>query len=260
MAHPKSVVFVHGMFVTPACWSPWIERFAAAGYRAVAPAWPGHGLPPAEQRDRHPDPELAKLTLDDLVAHYRGVVEGLDDEPIVIGHSMGGLVAQLLLQEDLTRGAVAIDSAPPKGLITLKWSFLKSNWPSISPTAPLDEPVFMDLDDWKYGFTNTMSPEDQERSWREHAVPESRRVGKGPTTPIAAIDFTKSRAPLLLIAGGADHMIPAVLNRKNFSRYEGDAITDFEEFEGRDHFSIIGGAGWEEVADHVLAWITERIG
>jgi pimeloyl-ACP methyl ester carboxylesterase len=254
-----TVVFVHGMFVTPACWAKWEALYRARGWRTHAPAWPEHELAPAVQREKHPNVALAKLTLDDVVESHRAMIRSLDAPPVVIGHSMGGLIAQILLSEGLAAAGVAIDSAPPKGVITLKWSFLKSSWGSISPFASVDEPIFMDENLWSYGFTNTLSPAEQRRSWEDHAVPESRRVGKGPTTDIAKIDFARARPPLLLIAGGADRTIPPELNRKNFARYAGPSITEYKEFEGRDHYSVIGGEGWREVAEHAFAWIDAHV-
>src|SRR5262249_11860136 len=155
------------------------------------PAWPEHDPPATSQRAKHPNPELGKLTLADLLAHYRKIIKELDEKPILIGHSMGGLVVQLLLQEGLASAAVAIDSAPPKGVITLKWSFLRSNWPSINPFASKGTPILLDLDDFEYAFTNVQGREKSRLAYEAEAVPESRRVGGGPTTPVAKIDFSR---------------------------------------------------------------------
>jgi pimeloyl-ACP methyl ester carboxylesterase len=257
IASTKTIVFIHGMFVTPSCWQRWEAYFQARGYRTLAPAWPEHDPPAAGQRAKHPNPALAKLRLDDVVEHYRAIVKALPEKPILIGHSMGGLVVQVLLQEGLGAAGVAIDSAPPKGVITLKWSFLKSNWPSINPFASLKKPIYLDEDDFRYAFVNTLPPDAQKRAYDAEATPESRRVGKGPTTAVAKIDFQKLRAPLLMIAGERDHIIPASLNRKNFEKYRGPSITDFKEFAGRDHW-IIASEHWQEVADYVSGWIDQR--
>ena len=251
---PTSVVFIHGMFVTPSCWKNWESHFRARGYRTLAPAWPEHEPPAAAQRARHPNPKLAELTLERLVEHHRAVVRELPDKPILVGHSMGGLIVQLLLQEDLGAVGVAIDSAPPKGVVTLAWSFLKSNWPAINPFASANEPIYLDEDAFHYAFTNTLSREQSRAAWDSEVVPESRRVGKGPTTGAAKIDFSRARAPLLMIAGEKDHIIPAGLVGKNFARYGQAAPTELKTFGGRDHF-LIGSEGWLEIADFVLDWL-----
>jgi len=250
----KTIVFIHGMFVTPTCWQKWEQYFRARGFRTLTPAWPEHDPPAAAQRARHPNAALSRLELTQLVDHYRAIVRGLDEKPILVGHSMGGLIVQILLQEDLGVAGVAIDSAPPKGVISLAWSFLKSNWPAINPFASANKPIALDEAAFHYAFTNTLTAEESRRAYAAEVVPESRRVGKGPTTAAAKIDFARSRPPLLLIAGEKDHIIPASLNRKNFERYTGSSITELKEFPGRDHW-IIASDGWQEVADYVLGWI-----
>jgi len=98
----RTVIFIHGMFMTWRCWKSWIERYAAAGYECAAPPWPGREAPVEELRARHPDPELGKLTLANVVDHYERFIGGLHgDAPILIGHSMGGLIVQLLLARGL---------------------------------------------------------------------------------------------------------------------------------------------------------------
>jgi pimeloyl-ACP methyl ester carboxylesterase len=143
IAKSKTVVFVHGMFMTPLAWEKWEAHFAAKGYKTLAPAWPLHDLPIEDQRKNHPNPKLGELTLDTVLSHYRQVLKGLDEKPILVGHSMGGLIVQILLAEGLGAAGIAIDSAPPKGVISLKYSFLKSNWPVISPSAKVSEPFFL---------------------------------------------------------------------------------------------------------------------
>jgi pimeloyl-ACP methyl ester carboxylesterase len=251
----RTLVFVHGMFMTPLCWEEWERYFGGHGFKTLAPAWPEHDAPVEEQRRRHPSAALGALTLDRVLERYRQALLALGEKPILIGHSMGGLIVQLLLQEGLGAAGIAIDSAPPKGVISLKWSFLKSNWPSINPVAKIDEPMAMSFEAFQYAFANGLPLEVQRACYDRHFVPESRRIGKAPTTKTAAIDFTKPRPPLLLVAGGNDHIIPASLNRANFAKYKKTpAVTDFREFAGRTHF-IIGQEGWQEVADAALEWL-----
>lgn len=252
----KTVVFVHGMYFTPISWQAWESYFQSKGYKTLAPAWPGHEKPVEEQRRAHPDKVLAALTLEQIVDTYRNVLRGLGGEkPIVVGHSMGGLVVQLLLQEGLASAGIAIDSAPPKGVLSLRYSFLKSNWPAIQPGANIDEPVLLSQQDFAYAFVNCLNAAEQGSVYERFAVPESRRVGKAPTTDAAKVDFTRARPPLLMIAGSDDHIIPISLVRSQYGRYSASpSITDFKEFQGRCHF-IVGQPGWEEVADYVLGWI-----
>jgi len=254
----RTVVFIHGMYMTPLCWDGWVGRFDRKGYRCLAPAWPGREKPVEVIREQHPDPQLGRLTLHEVVEHYAAIIGGLDEEPVVIGHSMGGLVVQILLQSGLPAAAVAIDSAPPQGIVTTKFSFLKSNWPHITPFARQSEPIQMTFERFQYTFVNGLPVEAQRAAFEKYVVPESRRVPGQSLTSVARVDFKRPGAPLLMVAGGSDHIIPAALVRSNFARYNRpDSTTEYREFPGRAHF-IIGQEGWEEVADFVLMWLRDK--
>jgi pimeloyl-ACP methyl ester carboxylesterase len=254
----RTIAFIHGMFMTPLCWEDWIPYFQAKGYACLAPAWPGRDQPIETLRANHPDPQLGRLTLSRVVQHMGSTIRNLSEKPILIGHSMGGLVVQLLLQQDLGAAGVAIDSAPPMGVFTPQWSFIRSNWPAITPFASRGRPVRLSFEQFRYAFVPTLPPKDQRAVYDRYAVPESRRVPLESLTGAARIDFRKPHAPLLLIAGSADHIIPPALNRSNFRRYGRSASpTDFKEFAGRDHL-IIGEKNWQEVADYIGAWLGEK--
>jgi pimeloyl-ACP methyl ester carboxylesterase len=258
VGNPRSIVFIHGMFVTPKSWDGWVKRFQAQGYAVAAPAWPLHEGPVESLRSPEQLEKLGSLELADVVDHYRGILKSYPAKPIVIGHSMGGLVAQLLLTEGLAEAAVAIDSAPPKGVFALSASFLKSNWGAINPLADKDEPIQHSLKSFSYAFLNAQDEAARAGIYASSYVPESRRVGAGPTKKVARIDFSASRGPLLLVAGGADHIIPAKLNYKNFRKYgKTPGYTEFVLFDGRDHWTI-AGPGWEQVADEVASWLGKR--
>lgn len=132
----KTVLFIHGMYMTPLCWEAWLDRFLSKGLTALAPGWPGRELPVASLRQNHPDPALAALTLSDIVDHYTRIIQTMAHKPRVVGHSMGGLVTQILLNRGLVDAAVAIDSAPPQGVLSAQWSFIKANWlHGVSPAS-----------------------------------------------------------------------------------------------------------------------------
>jgi pimeloyl-ACP methyl ester carboxylesterase len=252
----KTVVFVHGMYMTPLCWEKWIDLFDAKGFKSIAPPWPGHNGP-VEALRNHPNPHLAEVGLSEVVDYYADFLGRQDQKPILIGHSMGGLVVQLLLQRDLVSAAVAIDSAPPMGVLTPRWSFVKSNWPHINPFKPLNQPVVLSFERFQYGFANGLPLEEQHAAYDRYVVPETRRVPR--ESLVARIDFRQAHAPFLLVAGSADNIIPASLNQANYARYKrSPSIVDFKEFPGRTHL-IIAQAGWEEVAGYILAWLGRRV-
>jgi alpha-beta hydrolase superfamily lysophospholipase len=158
----KTIVLIHGMFMNPLCWENWIPRYQAKGYHILTPAWPGRDQHVESLRKNHPDPQLAKLKLSDVVEHMAKHIKGLDEKPALIGHSMGGLVVQLLLPRDLAIAGVAIDPAPPQGVFTTAFSFIKSNFPAINPFL-LDQPVMMSFEHFQYAFVNTL-PLDKQRA------------------------------------------------------------------------------------------------
>ena len=252
----KTIIFIHGMYMNNVCWEHWIEYFQDKGYRCIAPAWPARDQPIDLLRNRHPDSKLGELTLSSVVEHFTKTINTLDEKPILIGHSMGGLIVQLLLQNDLAIAGVAIDTAPPMGVFSTKWSFLKSNWPHITPFISQSKPIAMTFERFQYTFVNTMPLPDQKAAFEKYVVPESRRVPCESLT--ARIDFSKPHSPLLLIAGGADHIIPASLNKSNFVKYKrSPSITAYKEFPGRVHFTI-GQKGWEDVATFTLSWLRDQ--
>jgi len=250
----KTIVLIHGMFMNPFCWENWIQRYQAKGYKVLAPAWPGRDKSVAELNQNHPDPELPKLKLNNVVEHIANFIQGLDEKPAIIGHSMGGLVVQLLLQKDIALAGVAIDPAPPAGVFTTAFSFLKANFPAINPFL-LSQPVRMSFEQFQYAFVNTLPLDEQRAIYDRYAVPESRGVPTSSLSGTGKIDFKKPHPPLLITAGEKDHIVPASLNKSNFNKYKASSsLTEFNEFAGRDHF-LIGEKGWEEVADFSLAWL-----
>ena len=111
----KTILFIHGMYMTPLCWEHWLEYFQAKGYRCVAPAWPGRDKPVEELRKQHPDPDLGQLTLSRVIRYFDSQVRLLDEKPILIGHSMGALIVQSLLQKDVAVAGVAIELGTAPG-------------------------------------------------------------------------------------------------------------------------------------------------
>ena len=207
---------------------------------------------------QHLDPKLGALTLDNVIEKHEQAIRGLAEKPIIIGHSLGGLIAQILLQRGLGAAAVAIDPAPPQGLISFKWSFIKSNWPALNLLNPASRPFMLSFEGFQYAFVNGLPLETQRKAYDENVVPESLRIARGVLTKTAKIDFKKAHPPLLILAGENDHIIPASLNRANFAKYRvSSSPIDFKEFPGRTHFGI-GQENWGEMADYVLGWLSKQ--
>lgn len=251
----KTIVFVTGAFVSHKGWSEWQTYFENQGYKTYAPSWPGKEGTAQELRASHPNiDKLADLTISELVDHYAKFISNLSEKPIVIGHSFGGLISQILLDRDLVDGAIVLHSVPPLGVIPYEWSFLKSTWGSLGVFTSLKKTYLMPFETWQYAFTNGMTLEEQKKSYEENTIPESKRVTRGGLTLAARVNFRNEHKPLLMIAGTNDNIIPASLNRRNFKRYsDKNSITDFKQF-SNNHF-VVGLPNWKETATYVSTWI-----
>jgi pimeloyl-ACP methyl ester carboxylesterase len=262
----STVVFVHGAWVTPLCWEPFIGFFRQRGHECLAPAWPFKDLPVDEQR-RAPAPGLARLGVLEIVAHYERIIRALAEPPLLVGHSFGGLFVQMLLDRGLGRAGVAIDSAPPRGVLVYQWSALKSNSGALLAPFGWRRVLRLSFEDFCYAFVHTLGPADQRAAYDSLVVPETGRIffqaALAPLDPRAAtlVNFTNpKRAPLLLIAGSDDRIVPAAVNRANWRKYRwSPARTDFKEFPGRTH-ALIGQPGWDEVALYAAQWLERQGG
>lgn len=257
VSNPKEVVFIHGMFMTPEHWSEWQKYFTLHGYKTSAPAWPQHDKSVIEMRDEKNFSSLAELNLSGILDHYRVLLRDKKTKPILIGHSMGGLVAQILLSENLASAAVVLDSAPPRWTFVVSWSFTRSNWPVFNPFG--SNPIVQTQESFNYAFCNLQSESEQKRLFEKYVVPESKTVGRGPLTSVAHIDYKQGRGPLLLVAGSEDHIIPARLSYANFEKYDKTpGYTEFYLAQGRDHCLGIS-RGWEELAETTRQWLETKL-
>lgn len=249
----KTIVFVHGLFMNDLSWNAWKVFFEEKGYTCIVPTYPYHKGIPSELRTNIPV-ELSKLELKDIVAYYKAIISELDVKPILIGHSMGGLIVQLLINQELGAKGICIDSAPPQGIFSFKWSFIKANLSTINPFKG-NSPCLPSIEWFHYAFCNTMSLEECKEIYEKAVVPESRNIPRSSTTKQGKIDFKKAHVPLLFIAGEKDNIVPASLNRKNANAYKSKGSTvDFKEFLGRSH-AICEQENWEEIADYILNWV-----
>jgi pimeloyl-ACP methyl ester carboxylesterase len=254
----KTIVFITGAFVSNRCWDAWRVYFEGNGYTTIAAPWPHKDAGAEELRNRDPDAAIASNRLAGLTDYYSNVVEQLSEKPILIGHSIGGLLVQLLLQRELATAGVAIHSVPPQGIMTFKWSFLKAGWAALGFFTSTKKSYLMSFKQWQYAFTNGMPCEEQKQAYYRLAIPESKLIVRDTITRAARIDFEKPHAPLLLTSGSEDHTIPASLNYSNYKRYhKGGSVTDYKEFEGRNHF-VLGQSTWKEDAEFILNWIQKQ--
>lgn len=261
----ETVVLIHGLWMTPRSWEEWVQRYEAHGYRVLAPGWPG--LEGEVEEIRRDPARISGLGLREVVARYEEVISGLDQAPIIIGHSFGGAIIQILLDRGLGSAGVAINSAAVKGVVRLPWSTLKSAWPLLRNPANRNKAMALTPRQFHYAFTHTLGEEESAAAYERYHVPGSVRVlhqgafANFNSRAATKVDFRNPRrAPLLFIAGEADHIAPPKVNKANARLYRGSpTLTEYREFAGRTHF-IVGQDGWEEVADYALDWAARHSG
>ncbi|MCW3838956.1 alpha/beta hydrolase [Micromonospora yasonensis] len=257
-----TIVLIHGLWMTPRSWENWVDRYAARGFRVLAPAWPGME---AEVEELRADPApIAKQRIADITDHYARIIRGLPRPPIIMGHSFGGLITQLLLDRRLGAAGVALHPAPVKGVLRLPLTTLRSAFSILHSPANRHRAVPFTADDFRYAFGNTLTREESDAAWERYAVPGAGHVmfeaAFANLNPEAATEIHKKRddrAPLLLTAGGADHVVPPSVVVANVNLYRGStALTGFRCNPHRSHF-VGGEPGWEEEADFALEWAVE---
>lgn len=256
----KTVVFVTGAFVSNSCWDAWKTYFTSHGYNCYAPAHPHKEAPAGVLRGQHPTSPIADNSLEDVTQAYAAFIRDLPEKPIIIGHSFGGLIVQKLLQQDLAVAGIAIHSVPAQGVITLKWSFLRSVTPALGLFSSVKKTYLMSFRQWQYTFTNGMTLAEQQASYEQLVLPESKKMARGALMKAGRIDFARPHVPLLFMAGSEDHIMPASLNYSNYRRYArySHSITEFKEFRGRNHF-VLGLPAWRENADFILNWLSNTL-
>lgn len=260
----RTVVFLHGAWMTPACWEPFRGYFEERGYKTLAPAWPGKDRSVEEIRS-DPSP-LEGLGGRQIIDHYAEIIQAQPEPPVLIGHSFGGLFVQVLLSRGLGAAGVAIDAAPPKGVLATQPSAFRALGSIVANPANRKRVVHWTFEQFRYAFMHT-APEEQVRTaYEQFVTPETGRIFfQGALSRVDRhspfeVDFAKSdRAPLLMIAGELDRVVPASLNRANHRLYDqAAAAVDFVEFPGRTHW-IIAQDGWQEVAAHTVGWLDSRL-
>lgn len=260
---PIPVIFIHGLWIHSAAWQPWVELYGAAGYDPTAPGWPGDSTD--VEGTRIDAVALANQGIDDITSHYLKIIDGLAVKPIVIGHSFGGLIAQRLLGEGRAAAAIAVDPGQIKGVRPLPFAQIRSGLPVLSRPGNKKRAISLTKEQFRYGFGNAITEVESAELFDRWTIP-------GPGRPLfeasaanfkkaspAAVDTRRGdRGPLLIIAGGRDHTVPAVVAKAAYKLYAGSgAITDFHEFPDRGH-SLVFDHGWREVADVTLDWLRRQ--
>ncbi len=254
------VVFIHGLWLLPSSWDGWAAVFDEAGYAPVTPVWPDDP-DTVEQARANPD-VLARKTLAQIADHTADVIGKLNRKPAVMGHSTGGLLAQMIAGRGLSAATVAIDPGPFRGVLPLPVSALRSAAPVLKNPANKGRAIALTLEQFKYGWANALSDEEAKQLYETYhvaapgvALMQMANANLNPWTEAKVDTRNPDRGPLLIIDGEKDHTVPWAIANASFkkqSRNEG--VTEIKKIPNRGHSLTIDG-GWREVADTALAFV-----
>jgi pimeloyl-ACP methyl ester carboxylesterase len=254
------VVFIHGLWLLPSSWDRWADLFQEADYAVLTPSWPDD---PETVADARANPEVfARKTLGQVADHTSDVIGRLEKKPAVIGHSTGGLLAQIIADRGLSAATVAIDPGPFRGVLPLPLSTLRASSPVLRNPLNRGRAVTLTLDQFKYGWANALDDEEAERLYETYhvatpgvALMQMANANLNPRTEAKLDPKNPDRGPLLIIEGEKDHTVAWAIANASFKRQrQNPAVTELEKVPNRGH-SLTIDSGWREVADRALAFV-----
>lgn len=256
----QPVVFVHGLWLLPSSWDRWAALFEEHGFVALTPGWPDDPATVAEA-NAHPE-VLADKTVGQVADHMEQVIRGLKLKPSVIGHSFGGLLAQILAGRGISAATVAVDPAPFRGVLPLPISALRAAFPVLGNPANRHRAVPLTFEQFRYAFANAVSEEEAKQLYETHAVPapgaplfQAATANLNPWTEAKVDTENPDRGPLLIISGEKDHTVPWALASAAFHQQQKNpGITEIVEMPNRGHALTID-SGWREVAETALNFV-----
>ncbi|HVV59610.1 MAG TPA: alpha/beta hydrolase [Gaiellaceae bacterium] len=254
------VVFIHGLWLLPSSWDRWAGVFEEAGFTALTPGWPDDP-DTVEEANAHPE-VFAKKTIGEVADHFSDLIGKLAKKPAVIGHSFGGLLAQIVAGRGQAAVSVAIDPAPFRGVLPLPFSALKSASPVLSNPANRNRAVPLTFDQFRYAFANAVGDDEAKELYDTYAVPapgaplfQAAVANFNPWSEAKVDTENPERGPLLVVSGERDHTVPHAIAHASFKlQRKNPGVTEFVEMGGRGH-SLTIDDGWREVADTALAFV-----
>ena len=254
------VVFIHGLWLLSSSWDRWAAMFEEAGFAAVTPGWPDD---PDTVQEANAAPEaFAGKTIGQVADRVGELIGDLDRKPAVIGHSFGGLLAQIVAGEGKAAATVAIDAAPFRGVLPLPISSLRAAKPVLGNPRNRHRAVPLTYDQFRYAFANAVEEPEAKELYEQFAVPspgaplfEAATANLNPWTEAKVDGENPDRGPLLLISGETDHTVPWKLVHAQYERQRHNpGVTEVAQIPHRGH-SLTIDAGWREVAQTALAFV-----
>ena len=261
----QPVVFVHGLWLLPNSWDRWAELFEREGFVALTPGWPDD---PESVTEANDSPELfAQKTLGLVAEHFEAIIRRLHIRPAVIGHSFGGLLAQILAGRGLSCATVAVDPAPFRGVLPLPFSALKSAWPVLGTPANRYRAVPLTFEQFRYSFANAVNEDEARALYDQFAVPaagaplfEAATANLNPWTEDKVDTKNPDRGPLLFISGEKDNTVPWSVAHASYNRQKHNkGVTEIVEMPDRGHALTID-SGWHDVAETALRFVQRFLG
>jgi pimeloyl-ACP methyl ester carboxylesterase len=254
------VVFIHGLWLLPSSWDNWATVFEDAGYAAVTPVWPDD--PETVEKARANPDAFANKTLAQIADHTAEVIGQLDKKPAVMGHSTGGLLAQMIAGRGLSAATVGIDPGPFRGVLPLPISALKSAGPVLANPRNRGRAVTLTLDQFKYGWANALSDEEAKQLYDTYhvaapgvALMQMANANLNPLSEAKADTRNPQRGPLLILDGENDHTVPWAIANASYKRQKrNEGVTEIEKIPNRGH-SLTIDSGWREVANKALEFV-----
>lgn len=259
----QPVVFVHGLWLLAGSWDKWRSFFEAKGYSTIAPGWPDD---PDTVEDAKQNPEVfAHKHIQQVADYYCDAIRQLNQKPIVIGHSFGGLLAQKIAGEGVAAVTVAIDPAPFRGVLPLPLSALKSSSVVLGNPLNYTRAVGLTFEQFRYAFANALAEDEAHQLYETYSVPTSGRpifqaatANLNPWTEAQVNTTNPERGPLLIISGEYDHTVPWAMSHAAFKLQEKNpGLTEIKEIPDRGH-SLTIDHGWQEVAKTALAFVEKN--
>jgi non-heme chloroperoxidase len=254
------VVFVHGLWLLPNSWDRWAAMFEEAGFAPMSPGWPDDPETVAEAK-AHPE-VFAHKSVGQIADHVDGIIRRLSKKPAVLGHSFGGLLAQIIAGRGLAAVTVAMDPAPFRGVLPLPISSLRSAAPVLGNPANYNRAVPLTYEQFRYAFANAVDEDEAKQLYESYSVPgsgvplfQAATANLNPWTEAKVDTKSPERGPLLIIVGEQDHTVPPAIAKAAYKRQRrNDAVTEFVVIPGRGHALVIDH-GWRDVADTALAFV-----
>jgi pimeloyl-ACP methyl ester carboxylesterase len=254
------VVFVHGLWLLPSSWDRWVTLFEEAGYAPLTPGWPDD---PKTVAEAEADPEVfAHKSVGEIADYQEEVIRRLVRKPAVIGHSFGGLLAQILAGRGLAAVSVAMDPAPFRGVLPLPISALRSASPVLKNPLNYNRAVPLTYEQFRYGFANAVDEEEAKELYSTYSVPgsgvpifQAATANLNPWTEVKVDTKNPERGPLLIVVGEKDHTVPPAIAKASYKKQQrNEGVTEYVEIPGRGHALTIDN-GWRDVADTALAFV-----